>query len=314
MNVPFFPPEASSLAPETDHLYFFLLGLSLFVMVFVFVPLTFFLFKYRRGRRANRAALNLPTNRIEITWTVIPTLISLGIFGAGASVYFKEEVPPQHYLDVNVIGKQWMWKIQHPEGNSEINELHVPVNQAIKLTLGSEDVIHSFFIPAFRLKQDVVPGRFATEWFQPTRTGTYRFYCSEYCGMDHAKMEGFVYVMPPDEYKQWLEQAPPRNTLAQSGEKLYRILGCSGCHDGQTLVHAPPMEGLYGALVPLGDGTTVRADEKYLRESILQPASHTVAGYQPVMPAYQGRVSEEQLMELIAYIKSVAHSEPLKKP
>jgi cytochrome c oxidase subunit 2 len=314
MNVPFFPPAASSLASETDHVYFFLLGLSLFVIAFVFLPLIFFLFKYRRGRQANRAHVNLPTNAIEITWTVVPTLITLGIFAAGAAVYFKEEVPPKDYMEINVVGKQWMWKIQHQEGNSEINELHVPLNQAVKLTMGSEDVIHSFYIPAFRLKQDVVPGRFATEWFQPSRAGVYRFYCSEYCGMDHAKMEGFVFVMPQDEYKRWLEQGAPRNTLAQSGEKLYRILGCSGCHDGQTIVHAPAMEGLYDAMVPLNDGTTVQADDKYLRDSILQPALHSVAGYQPVMPAYQGRISEEQLMQLIAYIKSVAKSEPLKRP
>jgi cytochrome c oxidase subunit 2 len=314
MNIPFFPPAASSLASQTDHLYFFLLGLSVFILALVFVPLVCFLFKYRRGRKANRAHVQLPTNAIEVTWTIIPTFITLGIFVAGAAVYFDEEVPPADFLEVNVVGKQWMWKIQHQEGNREINELHVPVNQAVKLILGSEDVIHSFYIPAFRLKQDVVPGRFATEWFQPTRPGTYRFYCSEYCGMDHAKMEGYVYVMAPDEYQQWLRRGRQPDTLAQSGGKLYRTLGCSGCHDGRTTIHAPPMEGLYGARVTLSDGTTVQADDKYLRDSILQPASQMVAGFPPLMPTYQGHVSEEDLMQLIAYIKSLASTPPPKKP
>jgi cytochrome c oxidase subunit 2 len=314
MRAPLFPPAASALASQTDHLFFILLGLSAFVLLLVFVPLIFFLFQYRRGHTANRARLHLPTNRIEITWTIIPTLITLGLFAGGAKVYFIEEVPPAKFTEVNVVGKQWMWKIEHPEGNAEINELHVPVNQAVKLILGSEDVIHSFYIPAFRLKQDVVPGRFSTEWFQPTRTGTYRFYCSEYCGLDHAKMEGLVYVMPAEEYQQWLARERPRTSLAQAGERLYRALGCSGCHDGQTSVHAPPLEGLYGALVPLSDGTTVTADDKYLRESILHPASRVIAGYQPVMPTYQGQLREEELMQLIAYIKSLAKAAPPNLP
>jgi len=308
MNFPVFPPSASSLSSETDHLYFFLLGLSGFIIVLVFLPLSWFLLKYRRGRQANRKQLDLPTNSIEVTWTVVPTLITLGIFAAGASVYFKEEVPPQSYMDVNVVGKQWMWKIEHQEGNREINELHVPVNQAIKLTMASEDVIHSFYVPAFRIKQDVVPGRFATEWFQPVKVGKYRFYCSEYCGMDHAKMEGFIYVMEPDKYKQWLRLGGPREPLALSGEHLFRSLGCSGCHGAKTIVHAPPMEGLYGSSVALADGTRTEADDKYLRDSILLPASQVVAGYQPVMPTYQGHLREEDLMQLIAYIKSLAQS------
>lgn len=314
MNLPLFPPSASSLSSETDHLYFFLLGLSVFVMILVFLPLVWFLFKYRRGRQANRKRLKLPTNSIEVTWTAIPTLITLGIFAAGASLYFKEEVPPTTYMDVDVVGKQWMWKIEHQEGNREINELHVPVNQVIKLTLGSEDVIHSFYVPAFRIKQDVVPGRFSTEWFRPTRTGVYRFYCSEYCGMDHAKMEGFVYVMEPDKYKQWLAIGGPREPVALAGEKLYRTLGCSGCHDAHTLVHAPHLEGLYGSKVALTDGTTVEADDKYLRDSILQPASQIVTGYQPVMPTYQGHIREDELMQLIAYIKSLAKAPPPNLP
>jgi cytochrome c oxidase subunit 2 len=302
------------MAPQTDQLYFSLLGLSVFVLLIVFGPIFYFLFKYRCGHRAERADPGLPTTKIEITWTVIPTLIALGLFVAGARAYFEEEVPPAKFMEINVVGKQWMWKIQHQEGNRELNELHVPVNQPIKLTLGSEDVVHSFYVPAFRIKQDVIPGRFATEWFQPTRAGQYRFYCSEYCGADHAKMQGYVYVLPPDDYQRWLALGAPRDTLAQSGEKLFRVLGCSGCHQGPSIVRAPPLGGLYGTAVSLNDGTTVLADEKYLRASILQPASQLVAGYLPAMPAYQGRISEEELMQLIAYLKSLATTPLPKSP
>jgi len=314
MNFPLFPQEASTAAAQTDHIYFALLGLSAFILALVFLPMIFFLFKYRSGKIANRAQLNLPTNKIEVTWTVIPTLIALGIFAWGAKVYFDEEVPPANTLEINVVGKQWMWKIQHQEGNHEINELHIPVNRAVKLTLASEDVIHSFYIPAFRIKQDVVPGRFTTEWFQPTRVGTYRFYCSEYCGTDHSKMQGIVFVMKPQDYENWLARGNVRNTLAQSGENLFRRLGCSGCHVNSNVIHAPPLEGLYEKLVPLSDKTFVRADDKYLRDSILLPTSQVVAGYQPLMPTYEGRISEDELLQLIAYLKSIGKETPPKKP
>jgi cytochrome c oxidase subunit 2 len=251
---------------------------------------------------------------MEVSWTIIPTLIALGIFVLGAKAYFNEEVPPANTLEINVIGKQWMWKIQHQEGNREINELHLPVNRAVKLTLASEDVIHSFFVPAFRIKQDVVPGRFVTEWFQPTRVGAYDFYCSEYCGADHSKMKGTVFVMSPMEYENWLTHGNVHSTLAQSGENVFRQLGCSGCHVNSKAVHAPPLEGLYQRLVPLSDGTFVRADDKYIRDSILLPASQVVAGYQPVMPTYEGHISEENLLQLIAYIKSIGNEAPPTNP
>jgi cytochrome c oxidase subunit 2 len=274
----------------------------------------FFLFKYRRGKRANRVDPNLPEMKIEVTWIIIPTLIALAFFALGAKAYFNEEVPPANTLEINVVGKQWMWKIQHQEGNREINELHIPVNRAVKLTLASEDVIHSFFVPAFRIKQDVVPGRFTTEWFQPTRTGAYHFYCSEYCGADHSKMQGTVFVMSPTDYQNWLAHGQPQNSLAQAGENLFRQLGCSGCHVNSTAVHAPPLEGLYQKLVPLSDGTFVRADDKYIRDSILLPASQIVNGYKPLMPTYQGHISEEELLQLIAYIKSIGNQTPPTKP
>lgn len=313
MNFPFFPTAASTTATQVDHIYFFLLGLSAFVLAIVFLPMIYFLFKYRRQNKASRKPLTISTNKIEITWTLIPTFIALSLFAWGANVYFYEEVPPANTIDVNVIGKQWMWKIEHQEGNREINELHIPVNRAIKLTLASEDVIHSFFIPAFRIKQDVVPGRFTTEWFTPTRTGAYRFYCSEYCGADHSKMRGMVFVMTPTEYQDWLSRTAPRDTLAQSGEKLFRELGCSGCHVNSSVVHAPPLEGLYGKLVPLSDGTFVRADDKYIHDKILFPSTKVPAGYQPVMPSFQGRVSQAELFELVAYIKSIGNEPPPEK-
>jgi len=314
MNFPIFPKEASTTAVETDHLYFILLGLSAFIMAIVFLPMIFFLFKYRRCKKANRVDPHLPEMKIEITWTIIPTIIALGIFGLGAKAYFNEEVPPPNTLEINIIGKQWMWKIQHQEGNREINELHIPVNRAVKLTLASEDVIHSFFVPAFRIKQDVVPGRFVTEWFQPTRIGEYHFYCSEYCGADHSKMRGTVFVMSAMEYENWLVQGNVHNTLARSGENLFRQLGCSGCHVNSKAVHAPPLEGLYQKLVPLSDKTFVRADDKYLRDSILLPNSQIVAGYQPLMPTYEGRISEDELLQLIAYLKSMGNETPPPNP
>jgi cytochrome c oxidase subunit 2 len=314
MNFPIFPKAASTTAVQTDELFFLLLGLSAVVLAVVFLPMIFFLFKYRRGKKANRVDPNLPTMKIEVTWTIIPTLIALVFFALGAKAYFNEEVPPANTLEINVVGKQWMWKIQHQEGNREINELHLPVNRAVKLTLASEDVIHSFYVPAFRIKQDVVPGRFTTEWFQPTKIGAYHFYCSEYCGTDHSKMEGTVFVMSPTDYENWLAQGNVRNTLAQSGENLFRQLGCSGCHVNSKAIHAPPLEGLYQKLVPLSDGTFVRADDKYIRDSILLPNSQIVAGYQPLMPTYEGHISEENLLQLIAYIKSIGNESPPKNP
>ncbi len=310
MNLPFFPKAASTGAIRTDHAYFALLGLSLVVLTIVFGSMFFFLFKYRRGKRAIRTPMKMSTMKIELTWTIIPTLIAMGIFAWGAELYFYQEVAPSGTLEINVVGKQWMWKVQHSEGNREINELHIPVNRPVKLTLASEDVIHSFYIPAFRIKQDVVPGRFTTEWFHPTRAGKYSIYCSEYCGTDHSKMEGTVTVMPAAEYEEWLARGSPHNTMVQSGENLFRQLGCSGCHVGGQAIHAPPLEGLYGRLVPLVGGEFVRADDKYIRDSILLPSAQIANGYQPLMPSYTGKISEEELLQLIAYIKSIGNQKP----
>lgn len=313
MNIPIFPPEASTTAGSVDHIYFVLLGMSALVLAIVFLPIIYCLFRFRRGMKANRRPLRISTTKVEITWTSITTLVFIGLFVWGAEAYYYQEVPPANALQINVVGKQWMWKIQHQEGNREINELHIPVGRPVKLTLASEDVIHSFFVPAFRVKQDVVPGRFTTEWFEATRTGRYNFYCSEYCGAGHASMRGVVYAMKPADYEAWLARGRPKDTLAESGEKLFRELGCSGCHVDSDAVHAPTLDGLYGKMVPLSDGTFVRADDKYIRDSIMLPESQIVAGYKPIMPTFQGHITEAQLFQLLAYIKSIASEPPAKK-
>lgn len=313
MTFPLLPRAASETAVQVDRLGWGLLCMSALVLITVFTPMAIFCLKYRRGKLANRTPAHLPTMKIEITWTSVTFLLMMGLFAWGANVYWSIETPPPDAMDINVIGKQWMWKIQHQEGNREINEIHVPVDRAVKLTLASEDVIHSFFVPAFRVKQDVVPGRFLTEWFKPTRIGAYRFYCSEYCGADHSEMRGMIYVMSPVKYSEWLGQGGTRDTLAKSGEHLFRELGCSGCHVNSPTVHAPPLEGLYGKPVPLSDGTFARADDQYIRDYILHPNVQPLAGYPPVMPTFEGRVSEEQLLELVAYIKSLGKESPPSK-
>jgi cytochrome c oxidase subunit 2 len=311
MNVPLYPERASTSAGQIDALYFVLTGVTLFFLLLVFVPMTVFLFKYRMGHHANRQPLNLPTLKIELAWTIVPLVIALGLFGWSGWVYYDLQSPPQDAIEINVIGKQWMWKIQHQEGRREINELHVPVGRPIKITLASEDVIHSFFIPAFRVKQDAVPGRFTSMWFQPTRVGDYHLFCAEYCGAEHSRMIGRVRVVEPADFQEWLARGDGASVpLQQSGARLFRELGCSGCHVGNSVVRAPPLEGLHGKMVPLASGDFVVADDRYLRDSILLPNLEITAGYEPLMPTYQGKVTEEHILELIAYIKAIGNLQP----
>ena len=298
------------MAVQVDRLYIGLVLISALYLALIFLPMLYFLFKYRRGHKANRAPIRIKTWKIEILWTVIPFLMMLGLFGWAADLYYQIERVPAGGLEAVVVGKQWMWKIQHAEGNREINELHVPLGQTMKLTMTSEDVIHSFFLPAFRVKQDVVPGRYVTEWFRPTKTGTYHIFCAEYCGTDHSLMGGSIIVMNPADYQAWLDAGRPADTLAASGEKLFRQLGCSGCHMGSSIIRAPRLEGVYGKPVPLQGGPVVFADDQYIRDSILLPASQIAAGYANVMPAYAGRISEEELLQVIAYIKSLGDKQP----
>jgi len=310
MNFPLFPDEASAAARDTDYLYWALIGISAVTMAVVFGPLIFFLFKYRRGKPADRTPVELPEMKIEITWTVIPLIIFTGLFAWGTRVFWNIQRPPANAMEIDVVGKQWMWKIQHPEGKREIDELHIPLGRSVKLLLASQDVIHSFFLPEFRIKQDVVPGRYTTLWLKANKLGTFHLYCSEFCGTHHSAMIGRVIVMKPDAYEAWLNHGEPTGTLAQSGERLYRELGCSGCHENSTIVHAPPLAGLFGRYVPLQGGQFVTADEGYIRDSILLPAKNIAAGYTNDMPSFQGRVNEEQLLQLIAYIKSLGPQAP----
>lgn len=309
MQLPIFPTAASDTAVKVDKLYLGLILISAFYLTLIFLPMIYFLFKYRRGHKANRTPLNIKTWKVEIVWTVIPFIMMMGIFGWGADLYYEVEEPPTGALEATVVAKQWMWKIQHAEGNREINELHVPRGRTIKLTMTSEDVIHSFFIPAFRVKQDVVPGRYVTQWFRPIKTGVYHLFCAEYCGADHSLMGGQIIVMDPADYQAWLSEGRPLNSLVAAGEQLFRTLGCSGCHMGSSIVHAPRLEGLFGKPVPLTGGKIVVADAQYIRDCILLQ-SQIPAGYQPVMPRFAGHLSEQELLQLIAYIKSLGEKTP----
>lgn len=300
-----FPESASNLAPNVDHIYLALLALSTAITILVLVVALFFCIRYRRGSKADRTPPKGTPMRIEITWTLIPLLIFLGLFFWAAEEFFAMSRPPADATEIYVVGKQWMWKIQHPDGRREINELHIPVGRPVKLVMTSQDVIHDFFVPDFRTKQDVVPGRYTTEWFTPTKPGKYHIFCSQYCGTDHSRMVGWVYVMEPAEHARWLQKQPAPDSLVAQGERAFHSRGCSGCHVQSPVIHAPLLDGIFGKPVPLKDGSLVIADEQYLRDSILLPNKQIAAGYEPLMPTFQGQISEEELNAIIAYLKSL---------
>jgi cytochrome c oxidase subunit II len=304
-----FPSSASNLAPQVDHIYFALLALCSLVALGVLLVALFFCIRYRRGSKANRTLPKTGPIKIEITWTVIPLLIFLGLFFWAADVFFAMSRPPAQAAEIYVVGKQWMWKVQHADGRREINELHIPVGRPVKLIMSSQDVIHDFFVPAFRNKQDVVPGRYTTEWFTATKPGKYHLFCSQYCGTDHSRMVGWIYVMQPAEHARWLAAQPPTESLVAQGERTFRVRGCSGCHAANSTIRAPLLDGIYSKKVPLSDHTLVTADDEYLRDSILQPNKQIAAGYEAIMPTFQGQISEEELNGLIAYLKSLADEE-----
>jgi len=283
---------------------------TLFFAVLVTVLIIFAAFKFRR-QSANEIGDDVHGNNVlEVGWTLIPTIIAIGIFAWGAAIYVNYRIAPKDTLDIYLVGKQWMWKLQQPNGRKEINELHIPVNRNVKLIMGSEDVIHDFYVPAFRVKMDVVPGRYNTMWFRPIKTGKYHFFCSQYCGTNHAVMGGWVTVMEPAEYAAWLSGESGDVNPAAAGERLFTQLACNTCHLANGTGRAPSLNGVFGGTVLLADGTTVVADEAYIRESILQPKAKIVAGYQPVMPTFQGLVTEEQILNLTAYVKSL-QSQPV---
>lgn len=296
--------EASTMASAVDLLFFTLVAMSSAVVIVIGGLIVYFAVKYRQTPGNQIADQLAGSTRLEIAWTVIPLLVALGIFGWGARLYFDIVQPPAQANDVYVVAKQWMWELQHAEGKREINTLHVPLGEPIRLTMVSQDVIHSFYVPAFRIKQDILPERYTSTWFQATAPGTYRLFCAEYCGTLHSGMLGEVVVMEPDAYRSWLGvdagQAP-----AAVGEHLFVQFGCSGCHKPDNSGPGPSLVGVFGSTVTFQDGTTALADENYVRESILNPSAQIVKGYEAIMPSFQGQLSEEQLLALLAYIKSL---------
>jgi cytochrome c oxidase subunit 2 len=303
-GLPLFPVSASSFSGDVDALFAYLMIVAVFFGLLISVGIIYLALRYRRRAPDEIGASIQGSMTLEIAWMVIPFLLCLVMFGWGSAVYVEMRTIPVQALEISVVGKQWMWKMQHSEGRKEINELHVPVDRAIKLTMASEDVIHDFYVPSFRVKMDIVPGRYSTLWFKATKPGKYHLYCSQYCGTNHAIMGGWVYVMEPAAYQQWLAGGPQQGSLADAGSDLFQTLACQNCHRADSTGRAPSLKGVYGSTVHLNNGQTVLADDTYIRESILQPSAKIVAGYQPVMPSFQGLVTEEQLLQLIAYIKS----------
>lgn len=303
LNLSLFPDQASAGAPRVDAVYFALLAISAFFVTLIFVLIVYFAIKYRRGAKVDRVIRRKDYLKLEMTWIIIPLLIGFGIFGWAAKVYFDLRTPPDEALEIYVVGKQWMWKIQHPNGVREIDELHVPLGRTVKLTMTSQDVIHSFFIPAFRIKQDVLPGRYSSEWFKATKIGEYHLFCAEYCGTSHSGMVGKVVVMDPLEYERWLREGTARESMAASGEALYTKLSCGTCHKPGG--RGPDLTGIYNHEVELEGGGVAVADREYLRESIINPMAKIAKGYPRMMPTYRTQLTEDQVNELIEYIKTM---------
>lgn len=305
MNLPIFPTEASTQAVRTDHV---LLGLSVVtgaILLLVFSLIVVFGFRFRNGSSARRG--DLPewlTRDFEIGWTSATLFLALFLAWWTGATDLSSLQPHPGGLQIHVIAKQWMWKTEHPSGAREINALHVPVGEPVTLIMTSEDVIHSFFVPQFRIKQDVLPGRYTQTWLTATKTGVYHLFCTQLCGTEHARMVGDVVVMKKEDYAKWTAAQPMASDIAKNGEALFRALGCSGCHMGSR-VHAPSLAGLYGQRVHLSDGRVVTADDAYIHDSILRPGKDIVAGYEDIMPSFKGQVSEAQILDLVAYIQSL---------
>ena len=306
--VPFSPEQASTFAPHVDALYVYLIAITAFFTLGITAVIIFFAVKYRRRQAAELPRPVHGSMVLELTWTIIPLMIAMTIFVWGASIFFKAYRAPNQAMEIYVVGKQWMWKFQHQTGQREINELHVPVGARVRLTMTTEDVIHSFYVPAFRVKLDVVPGRYTQTWFEATKAGRYYMFCAEYCGTNHSGMGGYVEVMEPAAYQQWLAGGTGSESAAAQGRKLFQDRGCASCHQvdpGGQQGRGPTLYGLFGKQQAIqGDGN-VTVDETYIRESILNPQAKLAAGFQPIMPTYQGQLSEEQVLQLIAYIRSL---------
>ena len=304
-SLPLWPEQASTFAGKVDALYIFLIALSVFFSLLIATLVITFVIRYRRRSEGERPQAILGSLALELTWTLIPLGIVLVIFLWSAEVFFTIARVPPNAMEIFVVGKRWMWKAQHMTGQREINELHVPIGVPVKLIMGSEDVIHSFFIPAFRVKKDVVPGRYQTMWFQATKPGRYHLYCAEYCGTKHSQMIGSVVAMEPAAFQAWLGGGAAGLTMTAAGQRHFEQLGCVTCHRADSGQRGPRLEGVYGKTIALQGGGSVKADDDYIRESIVNPSAKVVAGYQPIMPTYQGLVNEEGLAQLVAYVRSL---------
>lgn len=302
------------MAAEVDLLYLFIIGVTAFFGILVTIVVIAFAVKYRTNdplKVGERIHGSIP---LELAWSIIPFIISLVIFWWSAVVFFNLQRPPDQTLDIYATGKRWMWKFQHLDGQSEINELHVPMGRPIKITFTSEDVLHSMFFPDFRVKADAIPGRYSSVWFTPTKLGEYHLFCAEYCGTKHSGMVGRVVVMEPTAYQAWLSGSVPGMSLAARGERLFSELACNTCHLSDGRGRGPSLVNRFGASEQLASGSAVSVDEAYVRESILRPQSKIVAGYQPLMPTFQGLVSEENVMALVEYVKSLRTPAPAAAP
>jgi len=307
--VPIFPEQASTFAWQVDGLYFYLLAITAFFTIGIVAALIFLVIKYREKEKYATGAEIHGSIGLETLWSIIPFVISMTVFLGGAIVYYNQYRMPKDAMEIYVVGKQWMWKLQHQTGQREINELHVPVGRKVKLTMTTEDVLHDFSVPAFRTKMDVVPGRYTTLWFEATKPGKYRLFCAEYCGLNHSGMGGWVYVMEQRDFDNWLSGNVSGQTPVEAGRDLFENkLGCASCHAGGPQQRGAKLEGIYNTDVKLVGGQTVKADDEYIRNSILNPSGQVVEGYQPIMPTFKGQVTEEQLVSLVAYIKSLGGS------
>ena len=298
------PAQASTIAPWADALYIFLWLMTVFGVVLVGALLFTFAVRYRRERHPVAVQIEGST-LLEATWTIIPLGIFLFVFVWGAWLYFRIYNPPADAMQVYVVGKQWMWKAEHPGGQHEINALHVPIGRPVQLTMISQDVFHSYSIPAFRVKREVIPGRYSTVWFNATKAGTYHLFCTQYCGTLHSGMIGEIVAMAPEDYEKWTQQSTSGMSLAQNGERLFASMGCNSCHSGNAVAAGPNLAGIYGSKIKMDDGSEQVATDGWLRDTILNPSQHVPLGYKPIMPTYQGQISEEGLIDLVEYIKQL---------
>lgn len=300
------PAAASAYAVQVDYLIWAFTAVILLLTVPIFGTLILFAARYQHGNTDRDRSNPLERDpRLELSWIVIPFLVTMVFFVWGAVLYHRLQSPPAGALIVNAVARQWMWKFQHPGGQAEINTLHVPMGEPVRVNAVSQDVMHALYVPALRIKTDVLPGRYHQIWFEADKPGVYRLLCTEFCGTEHSKMGGYIEIMPPAEYQAWLDRQDTDMSLAAAGESLFRSYGCSGCHGARAAQRAPGLGGVYGSVVPLADGSTIIADERYIRDSILLPRSEVAAGYRPIMPSFMGQIGEEDLLKLVAYVKSL---------